>query len=286
MATPWNQTLVGSLMEAKDRKSEQQRSEANKAKALRAYLGEVDPENKDRLTALGLAELEGLGQAFATKTALAKQQREELKAAQEDRSAAALARVLQDAGTETVETPAFTLPFVRGFTFPATRSTRPVPMTANRLQSVLARNPDAARSENFAPTLNALRALIGDGAAAEQGGLEFVKSPTGAVITREKKTGAFQYDPFSKADAEQNRTRFAVEPIMDRFGRPAGYGVKATFGTEAEAQAWAEKQNGGTSTGTTASQYKDANEVKAALKAGKIKRDEAVKILREQFGYQ
>lgn len=273
------------IREAMDRRQEKSRSEANKAKALRTYLGEVDPENKDRLTTLSLAELEGLGQAFATKTALAKQQREELKAAQEDRSAAALARVLQDAGTETVETPAFTLPNVRGFTFPATRSTRPVPMTSSRLQSVLAQNPEAARSENFAPTINALRALIGDGAAAEQGGLEFVKSPTGAVITREKKTGAFQYDPFSKSEAEQNRQRFSVEPIMNRTGTEVvGYGVKATFADEASAKAWAEKQNG--STGTTASQYKDANEVKAALKAGKIKRDEAVKILREQFGYQ
>jgi len=268
------------IREAMDRRQEKSRSEANKAKALRTYLGEVDPKNKDRLTTLSLAELEGLGQAFATKTALAKQQREELKAAQDDRSAAALARVLQDAGSLN-ETEV--LAQGRG---PVRQTRATVPMTASRLQTVLARNPDAVRSENFAPTLNALRALIGDGAAAEQGGLEFVKSPTGAVITREKKTGAFQYDPFSKADAEQNRTRFAVEPIMDRFGRPAGYGVKATFGTEAEAQAWAEKQNGGTSTGTTASQYKDANEVKAALKAGKIKRDEAVKILREQFGYQ
>lgn len=233
------------IREAMDRRQEKSRSEANKAKALRTYLGEVDPENKDRLTALGLAELEGLGQAFATKTALAKQQREELKAAQDDRSAAALGRFVQDA------TSLNEMEVLAQGNGPVRQTRQPVPFTMRRLLEVQGRHPDAVSAANYPQILSAMRQLIGDSEAADRGGLEFVKSPTGAVITREKKTGAFQYDPFSKADAEQNRTRFAVEPIMDRFGRPAGYGVKATFGTEAEAQAWAEKQNGGTSTGTS-----------------------------------
>lgn len=270
--------------EAIARRREQQRSEANKAKALRTYLGEVDPDNKDRFSTLNLAELEGMGQAFAVKSALAKQKQDQIKAQREDLSAAALSRVMQDAGSlNEVEV----LAEGNG---PVRQSRRPVAITPQRLQTVLARNPAAVNDANFAPNINALRALMGEAAGSGAGPVEFTTDPeTGTRYGFNRKTGQFGVDPNSRAkanaDAEANKTRFSVKPIMDKFGRAAGYGVEAQFGSEEEAKAWADKQNQ-TSTGTPASEYKSADEVKAALKAKKLTKEDAVAILRKQFGYQ
>lgn len=243
----WGDTLLGSLIESGSKKreaeKERQRTEGQEAQTLRKLMAIYQPDRKDEFTTMALPDLRGEARGFAVKSAVTKQRGEEQKQQQEDQSAAALARVLQDAGSLNE-----TEVLAQG-NGPVRQTRQPVAMTPQRLQAVLARNPAAINSEKFAPNLNALRALLGD-ASPEASGLEFVTSPTGAVIARSRKTDQFQYDPASKADAEANKTRFSVEPILDKFGRPAGYGVKAQFGSESEAKAWADKQNQ-TSTGTT-----------------------------------
>lgn len=225
------------MRKAFDERQEKKRNEAQETQSLRKLMSLYTPERKDEFTAMNLADLRGEAEGIAVKSALQKQQQEQQQAAQETQSTAAMARVLQDAGSLNE-----TEVLAQG-NGPVRATRQPVAMTPQRLQTVLARNPQAIANRDFAPNMQALRALIGDATAEDRGGLEFVTTPTGAIVTREKKTGAFQYDPFSKAEATQNRTQFSVKPIMDKFGRSAGYGVEAQFGSEDEAKAWADKQN-------------------------------------------
>lgn len=254
-----------------ERKKERERSEANKTKSLRTYLSEIDPDNKDRFTALGLAELEGLGEAFAVKSAAAKQRREEMKAQQEEQSAAALSRVLQDAGSLNE-----TEVLAEG-NGPVRQTRRPVAMTPQRLQAVLGRNPAAVNDPNFAPNINALRALMGDAATDNGAGpVEFTTDPeTGTRYGFNRKTGQFGVDPNSRAkanaEAEANKTRFSVEPLVNEWdGKVIGYGVKAQFGSEQEAKAWADQQNQSIKSVETATPDETVYESEAAAKkAGK-----------------
>jgi hypothetical protein len=50
-----------------EREADRLRSEATQTKALRTYMAEVDPQNKDRFTSMGLGELEGTAKGFVVK---------------------------------------------------------------------------------------------------------------------------------------------------------------------------------------------------------------------------
>lgn len=74
--------------------------------------------------------------------------------------------------------------------------------------------------------------------------LQFVKSPTGADVALSPETGAFQYDPFSKAEAEAGRSKFSVAPLVSPYDKSiTGYGVTAQFGSLEEAKRYADEQN-------------------------------------------
>lgn len=126
--------------------------------------------------------------------------------------------------------------------------------------------------------------------AGQAGGFNF--DPTtmikdiggGAQFVQTSKGGGQIREPVKPSGTKD---RFNIKPVQDFMGRVTGYGVNASFDTEEEAAAFVEKQNkamgGG---GAEASKYKSADDVKAALKAGTLKKDDALKILREQFGYK
>lgn len=268
--------------EAADKKAEAARAFSTEAQSLRKLMSIYQPERKDEFTTMGLGDLRGESMAYAGKAAEAKARQETLKAQRDEQSAKALEALLKQAGQTTpMSVPSSVMPGVFPDRTVGTRS----PLTASRVRELLPDHPDAANSGNLVDLMRVLQA--GDDESGG-GGIEFVTDPAGAVIARSRKTDQFQYSPASRADAEAGRTRFTVEPIMDKFGQPAAYGVKAQFGNEKEAQAWAEQQNKALGGGASvpASQFKSADDVKAAVKSGKLKKDEAVKILQTQFGYK
>lgn len=271
----------------REAKAEAAKKESAEAQSLRKLMAIYEPDRKDQFTTMSLADLRGESMAYAGKAKQAAEQREilkakreELAAQQQDQSAAALRRVLQDAGSLNE-----TEVLAEG-NGPVRQTRRPVAMSPQRLQAVLARNPDAVNADNFAPTMNSLRALLDDGAAENAGAPESATMGDSDVIFN-RKTGQFQISPFSKAEANKKEAEGFIE-VPDEKDPLYGPRIRLPLSQAREKYPHLLKrlESGGGGGADGASQYKSAEDVKAALKAGKVKKEEAIKILREQFGYK
>lgn len=119
----------------------------------------------------------------------------------------ALARALQASRTPAVATPG-----------PFGGPVAPGGVSVDRLLEALAENPQAVNARGLANVDNLIRAI--DGGKAPKS-LSFVNSPTGATIALSPDTGAFQYDPFSKAQAQssQLQPRDALKAYNDNQER-------------------------------------------------------------------
>lgn len=265
-----HERIFGAREKKREAEAERLKNEASEATTLRKLMSLYDPERKDHFTTMDLPNLRGEVMAFTGK-------QRQMKEAKDAMTAQALQELLgefnQPAQPTEIESPS-----APGL-FPNLRTSTTRPLNANNLRAALPRHAAAAAHPNL-PDL--LRILQQGDLQDEEGGLPQILPgpfPNTRIVTDARGRSTPQ------VVRESDSSRFTVEPIMDRFGRPAGYGVKAQFGSEEEAKAWADKQNKGGAS-VPASQYKTADDVKAAFKDKKLSRDDALNILKTQFGYQ
>jgi hypothetical protein len=281
--------LLDLLTKRKEKRETVSQQEADFARSAEFYF----KGNPEALSQVGLTDTEfknlsarekavaGLTAIKAMEMARADAGRKsgEQAAQQKQVSAAALARVLQDAGSLNEQE---VLAEGRG---PVRQTRRPVAMTPQRLQTVLARNPAAVNAENFAPNINALRALLTDTTASADAGMPESATMGESDVIFNRKTGQFQISPFSKAAANKKEAEGYIE-LPDEEDPLYGPRIRLPLSQARDKYPHLLKRLESGASGKAASQYPDANAVKAALKAGQIKKDEAIKILREQFGYK
>jgi hypothetical protein len=263
----------------REAEAERLRKESQETQSLRKLMAIYQPERKDQFTAMGLPDLRAEAEGFVTKNKVVKEQREAQAAEQQRQSAAALMQVLQDAGSLNEQE---VLAEGRG---PVRQTRQPVAMTPQRLQTVLARNPAAVNAENFAPNINALRALLTDTTASADAGMPESATMGESDVIFNRKTGQFQISPFSKAAANKKEAEGYIE-LPDEEDPLYGPRIRLPLSQARDKYPHLLKRLESGANGKAASQYPDANAVKAALKSGQIKKDEAIKILREQFGYK
>lgn len=218
----------------REAKAEAAKKESAEAQSLRKLMAIYEPDRKDQFTTMSLADLRGESLAYAGKATAAKERQETMKAQRDEQSAQSMQALVAALGQTTpTRFPSTTMPGV----FPdAVAGTRP-PVTAARVRELLPQHPGAANSGNL---VDLMRALQSGEATDETGGdPRITEGPFGTKLVSDfRGRGTPQV-----VRPEKENTKFIVEPIMDKFGRAAGYGVKAQFGSEAEAKAWAEQQN-------------------------------------------
>jgi hypothetical protein len=258
-----------------DARAEKLRTEAQETQTLRKLMSIYEPERKDQFTSMSLADLRGESLAYAGKATVAKERQETMKAKRDEESAQSMQALVAALGQTTpTRFRSSTMPGV----FPdAVAGTRP-PVTAARVREMLPSYPGAANSGNL-PDL--LRVLQSGEATDETGGdpritegpfgtkliSDFRGRGTPQVVRDDKQAEGFIELPDEKDPLYGPRIRLPLSQAREKYPHL----LKRL-------------ESGGA--GGPASQYKSADDVKAAVKAGTLKKDEAVKILQSQFGYK
>lgn len=210
----------------------ERKENAQKATVLRKALATYDPDNKEQYTAMGLAELEGVIQTQRMgreKTRADLDQAEltdrnqQMQAGQTFRDALSRLRIGGQQAIDASRAPAPVLKALGQF-FPgmgeagAALEEQPdfQPGGQDLLQLGLESGLDPAKVATLADSIARIQALEQRGRSSKDN-LRFVKSPTGATVALSGDTGAFQYDPFSKAEAE--RAGLAPRDALQAFNR-------------------------------------------------------------------
>lgn len=261
--------------DAFDKAQEKKKNEAMETQSLRKLLSIYQPAGKNEYTTMSLADLRGAAQGFALKAKEAQDQREAQKGQREEQSAQALRALIGDLGQTTpMRLPNSTAPGL----FPDTTvQTRP-PVTAARVRELLPSHPDAANNGNFADLLRILQ--TGDTQEDAGGPPQIMEGPFGTklvtdargrgtpqVVRNEKAAEGFIEIPDEKDPLYGPRIRLPLSQARDKYPHL----LKRLESPGAD---------------SAGSAYKSAEDVKAALKAGKLDKAAAVKILQSQFGYK
>lgn len=260
--------------ERDEKKAEQVRAFSTEAQSLRKLMSIYQPERKDEFTTMGLGDLRGESMAYAGKAAEAKARQETLKSQREEQSAKALEALLKQAGQTTpMSVPSSVMPGV----FPDRTVGTRAPLTASRVRELLPDHPDAANSGNLVDLMRVLQAGDDEGGGGDP---RVTDGPFGfKFLSDSRGRGTPQVLRPDKAAEGFIEVPDASDPV---------YGPKIRIPlsqAQKEYPHLLERLKGGGAS-VPASQFKSADDVKAAVKSGKLKKDEAVKILQTQFGYK
>lgn len=142
-----------------------------------------------------------------------------------------------------------------------------------RFAMAVGQNPLAAQSPQFGDMMNVMLKA----APPRARGIEFKTSPTGATIALSPDTGAFQYDPYSRTEAERKANAGKVTarsvPVLDKFtGEPTGQYMMTVTGDDPSAvNEWVRKINGQTAGADDGGSYEsEAAARQAGAKAGDV----------------
>lgn len=195
---------------------EKRKQDAQKAGVLRKAFAVYDSENKDQYAAMGLEELEGHVQAMGMQRAQAQLEQEKVRTAEAQQQLqagktfqGALSR-MRTGGQTMMDASRASAPVLRALASlglgggPAAdqideAGSQFQPDAQNILQTGLESGVDPGKVATLADSMARIETM---GRRGTKNNLRFVTSPTGATIALSADTGAFQYDPYSKAQAE------------------------------------------------------------------------------------
>lgn len=255
------------LNDKKEREKERARAEGKEAATLRKLMSLYDEEGKDKYTTMGLSELRGSAQYLAMQKTLSDvraMKREEHNAKSLER----LVKEFDDGGAAGKPTLTDQAPMSTGIGLLPTqqRSNARPELNARNLVQMLPKHAGAAGSHNMANLLRLLQSGDEAGGGSEP---EMMRLGDSDVI-HNRKTGAFQISPFSKANAaaQANKGRLKAEarPVFDKYGEPTGAYQTVISGDDPDAvDEWVRKANGKNTpaaTGKTSAPGKKGDRVK------------------------
>lgn len=257
-----HERLFGAREKKREAEAERLKNEASEATTLRKLMSLYEPERKDNFVTMDLPNLRGEVMAFTGK-------QRQMKEAKDAMSAKAMEELL----AEFNQPNASEGDYLGETAGPAAR-----PLNAGNLRAALPRHPGAATHANLPDLLRILQAGDLQEQDEEGGAPQILDGPfPGTKILTDRRGRS---TPQVVRESKESDGYIELPDEQDPMYGPR---IRVPLSQARKEYPHLLKRLGGSSASAPASAYKSADDVKAALKAGKVSRDDALKILREQF---